>query len=321
MASSPQGKLAQWWTRTDCKANDNVDAQKHLSVWECARFNSDRQYYVESFKIYKPQTKTIKKQVDHVKCKEFTEYRENKSLNDNDSIYAENSHVIKLCEDFKMLFDNGKRTDLTIFVKDERQIKCHTLILLARCNAILDDIIEQKSSNTSQGNKMICWDSFEYEVADSFLKYLYNGQLPSKIRRRNMWEQHKTISMKYGMLDYLRYLNSYDKSKFDVNDEDCANFTQSDGGFFCDDESLNHPDVKEAISNGECFAIWASVFLVIVLPVEISFHNVYGTQETNNRICSIPWIFIELYRILGFFSLGALCTIVTTEVAKFKVGR
>jgi len=32
-------------------------------------------------------------------------------------------------------------------------------------------------------------------------------------------------------------------------------------------------------------------------------------------------VVIELYRILGFFTLGALCSLNTTELAKYKVGR
>ena len=93
-------------------------------------------------------------------------------------------------------------------------------------------------------------------------------------------------------------------------------------GFFCDDETLKHPNVEETFSTGACFGIWAAVVLVIVIPVEIIYHIVYGTSTSNYKIFgSFPWVLVELYRILGFFSLGALCTVVTAELAKFKVGR
>ena len=35
----------------------------------------------------------------------------------------------------------------------------------------------------------------------------------------------------------------------------------------------------------------------------------------------IPVIFIELYRILGYFFIGALGCLLTTELAKYKIGR
>ena len=35
----------------------------------------------------------------------------------------------------------------------------------------------------------------------------------------------------------------------------------------------------------------------------------------------IPVIIIELYRILGYFFIGALGCLLTTELAKYKIGR
>ena len=94
-------------------------------------------------------------------------------------------------------------------------------------------------------------------------------------------------------------------------------------GFFCDDESLKHPVVEDTISSGECFAIWASVTFTVVILVEIIYHKVYATtfESDNQLFTSLPWVLVELYRILGFFSLGCLFTYTTTELAKFKVGR
>ena len=94
-------------------------------------------------------------------------------------------------------------------------------------------------------------------------------------------------------------------------------------GFFCDDESLKYPVKTETISNGECFIIWASIGLALVVTVEILYHNVYATSfETNHRLfTSMPWVVVELYRVLGACFLGGLFTYTTTELAKFQVGR
>ena len=95
-------------------------------------------------------------------------------------------------------------------------------------------------------------------------------------------------------------------------------------GFFCDDESLKHPVVEDTISSGKCFGIWAAIILTLVTFVEILYHKRYatGTSENDNHLfTSLPWVLVELYRILGYFSLGCLFTYTTTELAKFKVGR
>ena len=39
---------------------------------------------------------------------------------------------------------------------------------------------------------------------------------------------------------------------------------------------------------------------------------------SNNRT---PWILVELYRCFGYFTLGALTTLLFTELAKYTIGR
>ena len=94
-------------------------------------------------------------------------------------------------------------------------------------------------------------------------------------------------------------------------------------GFFCDDESLRHPIVEQKISTGQCFMIWAAIVFIIVVTVELLYHKVYATSfEAHHKLfSSLPWVYVELYRILGAFSLGCLFTYTTTELAKFQVGR
>ena len=81
--------------------------------------------------------------------------------------------------------------------------------------------------------------------------------------------------------------------------------------------------MDETISNGQCFLIWVSIGLATVITVEILYHNVYATSfETNHRLfTSLPWVVVELYRVLGACFLGGLFTYTTTELAKFQVGR
>ena len=91
-------------------------------------------------------------------------------------------------------------------------------------------------------------------------------------------------------------------------------------GFYCDDESIKHPNKKEEISVVECFIIFACIVLLIVPSVELLHVTIFDHGQ-NPKVGNIPWVFIELYRILGYFGFGALCTLLTTEMAKYKIGR
>lgn len=103
-------------------------------------------------------------------------------------------------------------------------------------------------------------------------------------------------------------------------------------GFFCDDENLKYPNVKEEISVGECVIIWTCIVLVFVPLVELLHFAVYEfseweqmvrqtSQEKWHCLSRIPIVVIELYRMLGYFFIGALGALLTTEMAKYKIGR
>lgn len=112
-------------------------------------------------------------------------------------------------------------------------------------------------------------------------------------------------------------------------------------GFFCDDENLKHPFLKEEITVGECVIIWTAVVVFFVSLVELLHFSVFkyrgwesqmmvgcdnddsggGRQGRANFLAKIPWVFIELYRVFGYFALGALATLLMTEMAKYKIGR
>lgn len=93
-------------------------------------------------------------------------------------------------------------------------------------------------------------------------------------------------------------------------------------GFFCDDENIKHPNLEEEISVGICFVIWTCIVLLVVPAVELLHVTVFKQEtEQQKRVWGCPWVVFELYRILGYFSLGAMCSLLTTEMAKYKVGR
>jgi len=98
-------------------------------------------------------------------------------------------------------------------------------------------------------------------------------------------------------------------------------------GFFCDDENLKHPYKDQSVPIANCVAIWACVSVIFIVVVETIRSYADSRDRTNpRRIKPIkdnktPWIAVELYRHFGYFSLGALTTLLFTELAKYTVGR
>ena len=90
-------------------------------------------------------------------------------------------------------------------------------------------------------------------------------------------------------------------------------------GFFCDDENLKHPNVKEEIKVGECFLIWACIVVFIVPAIEL-LHVTVFQREFDQKLGKLPWIVVELYRILGYFTMGGFFTLLTTGIS-WKVQR
>jgi len=104
-------------------------------------------------------------------------------------------------------------------------------------------------------------------------------------------------------------------------------------GFFCDDQNLKHPYIEEEISITECVVIWFGIVLVILPSIEVLHFATFEYKEWETQMqdrsntgllgcfSKLPVIVIELYRILGYFFIGALGCLLTTELAKYKIGR
>jgi len=102
-----------------------------------------------------------------------------------------------------------------------------------------------------------------------------------------------------------------------------SEYTPYQRGFFCDDENLKHPYTEETVPIVTCVSVWAVVSVTLILLVEcLRSYAMQGERRlkpiNNNRT---PWVVVELYRHFGFFTLGALLTLLFTELAKYTVGR
>merc|ERR1712037_344815 len=93
-------------------------------------------------------------------------------------------------------------------------------------------------------------------------------------------------------------------------------------GFYCDDESLLHPyPGDQQFPATLAFIIWAVVFALIVIPVELFRNSQIKTKKLAAGRLTLPWLVLDLYRVFGHFVQGALATLLITEVAKVSIGR
>ena len=91
-------------------------------------------------------------------------------------------------------------------------------------------------------------------------------------------------------------------------------------GFYCSDQGIDKPFVKdEQVPVMHCFMIWASIAAITLVSVEVVQSLVYRPIGTYEDLTIQP-LFLELYRVVGSFTLGATFTMVVTEIAKVNIG-
>jgi len=104
-----------------------------------------------------------------------------------------------------------------------------------------------------------------------------------------------------------------------------SNYDPYHRGFFCDDQNLKHPYLPQTVPIVQCVLIWAAVSTFFIVTVETL--RSWAEAQAGTRRCKpfpnnrTPWIACELYRHFGYFTLGALTTLLFTELSKYSIGR
>nr|CAD7262886.1 unnamed protein product [Timema shepardi] len=93
-------------------------------------------------------------------------------------------------------------------------------------------------------------------------------------------------------------------------------------GFFCDDASLKHPYMDSTVPSAVMYVVG------ILMPVSLMILTEFiHYRQSNGQVARIfmgrtipPWIW-NSYKVIGVFGFGVACSHLTTDVAKYSLGR
>lgn len=93
-------------------------------------------------------------------------------------------------------------------------------------------------------------------------------------------------------------------------------------GFFCDDESLKHPYRESTVTNIQLYIVGLGLpVLTMCLTEWIRLRDYMGCRSRTVLGKTIPpWVW-EAYRVIGVFLFGCACQQLTTDIAKYTIGR
>uniref|UniRef100_A0A0K8TTU9 Putative lipid phosphate phosphatase n=1 Tax=Tabanus bromius TaxID=304241 RepID=A0A0K8TTU9_TABBR len=95
-------------------------------------------------------------------------------------------------------------------------------------------------------------------------------------------------------------------------------------GFYCDDESLRHPFKESTVRNWMLYIVGLALPIFVMIITEIVRANIHKTSTRHRyRLFSfdVPSWAVEAYKQIGVFGFGAACSQLTTDIAKYSIGR
>lgn len=94
-------------------------------------------------------------------------------------------------------------------------------------------------------------------------------------------------------------------------------------GFFCGDESLNHPFHDSTVKSWMLYLVGLGLPICVILATEFLQANVHNNNTPKYRVFDWdipPWI-AEAYKQIGVFGFGAACSQLITDIGKYSIGR
>ena len=135
--------------------------QLGLPWWNAASLiQSDIQFYIDNFTPY------IAKKIRNADCEK--EKLKNELLHEKSEELKktrENGGDENVAPDWLKLYESGLRTDLTIYCREEEAVQAHFLVIFARCQTMLEDVIEENNDK-----KVLSVPEVSKNVMKSFLR-------------------------------------------------------------------------------------------------------------------------------------------------------
>lgn len=95
-------------------------------------------------------------------------------------------------------------------------------------------------------------------------------------------------------------------------------------GFFCDDLSIKLPFHESTVSNPALYLIGIlipTVIIIITETVQAKFNTERPPKIIKIGNWNVPAWLSNSYQQIGYFAFGAACSQLTTDVAKYTIGR
>ena len=157
------------------------------NLWKAARTlaNQNVNYKVDVFMKYET--------VNFPKNKTKIQLKGPQINNKKDELSKD--EVENVGHDWETLLESGDRADITIYARNEFELKAHSLVLFVRCKEALNEIIEE-----NQSKRILSWANVSKNVAKSFLKYIYSGKLEIELESPQDYEDAQCLCKNYPKL-------------------------------------------------------------------------------------------------------------------------
>lgn len=93
-------------------------------------------------------------------------------------------------------------------------------------------------------------------------------------------------------------------------------------GFFCDDESLKHPFKESTVTSTMLYIVGLglpTISMCLTEWIRLRDHVSSYSRKVFGREIP-PWVW-EAYQVIGVFLFGCACQQLTTDIAKYAIGR
>ena len=240
-------------------------------LWCLAAFNpilpSDH-YCIDLFKPYIIKKDKVGKRISPPQSEEINEPEDNE----------ESAGLLKLSKAWNKLFQNGDKSDVLIYARDEEEIKVHALVLHVRCPKML------RSSMRENDTQIISCPEVSAYILRSFIKLLYTGRLVVTLRNENDIQDAKYLANTFPQVDqwrtFVENINNPSFAGFAMEeDEDIAEIASQNLSGLLD--ILEEEETSE--NESEVDEEWSEMCEVLQSQKSLTTQSPHGSKDDRSE--------------------------------------